>query len=212
MPIDRVYHDGRVKAPIASASLLVAFGLLVAGCGGNGKSGAATTSPSRASYYAGFDPPVPLKATCAHPLGWQRLANRIDADVYCPGWLPDPLTSQLGGPSNNINVVSDGVQAMAFLRRQPPYEDVPKPDLMLLDLNLPKKDGREVLAEVKADSRLRRIPVVILTSSGADEDIERSYDDHANAYVQKGVDLDRFLRVVHCIDDFFGSVVRLPSQ
>jgi CheY-like chemotaxis protein len=117
------------------------------------------------------------------------------------------------GPlKNNLHVVSDGVQAMAFLRHQPPYEQVPKPDLMVLDLNLPKKDGREVLAEVKADRGLRRIPVVILTSSGADEDIERSYDDHANAYVQKGIDLDRFLRVVHGIDDFFGSVVRLPSR
>ena len=92
-----VYHDERVKALLASAWLLAALGLLVAGCGGSAKSGAGTTTSSRASYYAGFDPPVPLKATCAHPIGWQRLANRIGADVYCPGWLPDPLTSQIGG-------------------------------------------------------------------------------------------------------------------
>jgi hypothetical protein len=95
-----------VKALLASACLLAALGLLVAGCGGSAKSGAGTTTSSRASYYAGFDPPVPLKARCANPLGWRRLANRIGADVYCPGWLPDPLTSQIGGQWNNINVVS----------------------------------------------------------------------------------------------------------
>ena len=113
---------------------------------------------------------------------------------------------------NTLHVVSDGVEALRFVRREPPYEDVPRPGLILLDLNLPKKDGREVLAEIKADPQLRTIPVVILTTSEAEEDILRSYSLHANAYVTKPVDFDRFVEVVRQIDDFFVTVVKLPHQ
>jgi CheY-like chemotaxis protein len=101
---------------------------------------------------------------------------------------------------------------MAFLRREPPYSDALRPDLVLLDLNLPKKDGREVLAEIKADPDLRRIPVVVLTTSGAEGDVLRSYDLHANAYVQKPLDMDEFVNVVQTFDEFFLSVVRLPQR
>jgi CheY-like chemotaxis protein len=111
---------------------------------------------------------------------------------------------------NNLNVVSDGEEAMAYLRREGRYADASRPDLILLDLNLPRKDGREVLEEVKADPRLRSIPVVVLTTSEADEDILRSYHLHANAYVTKPVDFERFIEVVRQIDDFFVTVVKLP--
>lgn len=112
---------------------------------------------------------------------------------------------------NNLNVVSDGEEAMAYLRRQGKYADARRPDLILLDLNLPRKDGREVLGEVKADPDLRSIPVVVLTTSEADEDILRSYHLHANAYVTKPVDFERFIEVVRQIDDFFLTVVKLPT-
>ena len=113
---------------------------------------------------------------------------------------------------NNVNVVGDGIEALSFLRRKDKYEQVVQPDLILLDLNLPKKDGREVLAEIKADPNLRRIPVVILTTSSAEEDILKTYDLHANCYVTKPVDLDRFMGVVKSIEDFWVSVVKLPSD
>jgi len=113
---------------------------------------------------------------------------------------------------NALHVVSDGVQALEFLRREGDYADAPRPDLMLLDLNLPRKDGRQVLAEVKEDAELRTIPVVVLTTSQAEEDIARSYALHANAYVSKPVDFDRFIEVVRQIDDFFVSVVQLPNR
>jgi CheY-like chemotaxis protein len=111
---------------------------------------------------------------------------------------------------NNLHVVNDGEQAMAFLRREAQYADSPRPDLILLDLNLPRKDGREVLEEIKGDQELRSVPVVVLTTSEADEDILRSYHLHANAYVTKPVDFDQFIRVVRQIDDFFVTVVKLP--
>jgi CheY-like chemotaxis protein len=111
---------------------------------------------------------------------------------------------------NNLHVVSDGVEALQFVRREEPYTDAPRPGLILLDLNLPKKDGREVLAELKAAPELRSIPVVVLTTSEAEEDILRSYDLYANAYVTKPVDFDRFVEVVRQIDDFFVTVVKLP--
>ncbi len=114
--------------------------------------------------------------------------------------------------SNRLRVVSDGVEALAYLRREAPYEDAVRPDLILLDLNLPKRDGREVLSEIKADDELCRIPVVVLTTSQADEDILRSYQLHANAYVTKPVDFDRFVTVVRQIDEFFISVVKLPPR
>ena len=113
---------------------------------------------------------------------------------------------------NTLHVVSDGVQALEFLRGEGEHADAPRPDLVLLDLNLPRKDGREVLAEVKADPDLRTIPIVVLTTSEAEEDIVRSYDLHANAYVTKPVDFERFIEVVRQIDDFFVSVVKLPSR
>ncbi|QFG23513.1 response regulator [Actinomadura sp. WMMB 499] len=111
---------------------------------------------------------------------------------------------------NVLHVVEDGEKAMAFLRREGEYEGKPRPDLVLLDLNLPRKDGREVLSEIKDDENLRSIPVVVLTTSEADEDILRSYRLHANAYVTKPVDFERFVSVVRRIDDFFVSVVKLP--
>ncbi|TDE18905.1 response regulator [Actinomadura sp. 6K520] len=112
--------------------------------------------------------------------------------------------------NNSLHVVNDGEQAMAFLRREGEYPDAPRPDLILLDLNLPRRDGREVLEEIKRDESLRRIPVVVLTTSEADEDILRSYNLHANAYVTKPVDFDQFISVVRRIDDFFVTVVKLP--
>jgi CheY-like chemotaxis protein len=113
---------------------------------------------------------------------------------------------------NNLHVVSDGVEATKFLRREEGYEDAPRPGLVLLDLNLPRKDGREVLADVKADPDLCDIPIVVLTTSSSDEDILRSYKLHANAYVTKPVDFNRFVEIVRQIDHFFVSVVTLPPQ
>lgn len=117
-----------------------------------------------------------------------------------------------GKIANHLNVVSDGEEAMAFLRRESPYESSPKPDLILLDLNLPRKDGREVLAEVKRDEALKRIPVVVLTTSEAEEDILRTYDLHANCYVTKPVDLDQFIKIVHTIEAFWFNIVQLPNR
>jgi CheY-like chemotaxis protein len=114
---------------------------------------------------------------------------------------------------NRLTVVSDGVDALAYLRREPNvYPDAIRPDLILLDLNLPRVDGREVLSEIKSDPDLRSIPVVVLTTSQADEDIVRSYNLHANAYVTKPVDFDRFIAVVRQIDEFFVTVVKLPPR
>ena len=111
---------------------------------------------------------------------------------------------------NTLHVVQDGMAALDFLRKEGPYASSPSPDLILLDLNLPKKDGREVLAEVKQDENLRRIPVVVLTTSRAEEDVVRSYNLHANAYVTKPVDLQQFLEVVRTIEAFWLAVVTLP--
>lgn len=112
---------------------------------------------------------------------------------------------------NRLSTVADGVEALAFLRREGEFSDSPRPDLILLDLNLPRKDGRQVLEEIKDDAELRTIPVVVLTTSEAEEDILRSYSLHANAYVTKPVDFDRFIEVVRQIDEFFVEVVRLPQ-
>jgi CheY-like chemotaxis protein len=114
--------------------------------------------------------------------------------------------------ANRLHVVADGVEALEFMRQTGEHADAPRPDLVLLDLNLPRKDGREVLAEVKNDDALRTIPVVVLTTSQAEEDVLRSYDLHANAYVTKPVDFDRFIGVVRQIDQFFVSVVKLPNH
>jgi len=112
---------------------------------------------------------------------------------------------------NLIHTVEDGVEAMEYLRNQGKYADAAKPDLILLDLNLPRKDGREVLAEIKTDDKLKRIPVVVLTISKAEEDILKTYRLHANCYITKPVDLDQFIKVVASIEDFWLSVVKLPS-
>jgi chemotaxis family two-component system response regulator Rcp1 len=112
---------------------------------------------------------------------------------------------------NNLSHVADGEEAMAFLRREGKYAGAPRPDLILLDLNLPRKDGREVLAEIKADENLKRIPVVILTVSSAEEDIFKTYNLHANCYITKPIDLNQFLKVVHSIEDFWLSIVKLPN-
>jgi CheY-like chemotaxis protein len=111
---------------------------------------------------------------------------------------------------SRLTVVPDGVEAIAYLRRQDGYAEAERPDLILLDLNLPRKTGHEVLAEVKSDPALRKIPIVVLTTSGAVEDVERSYDLHANVYVTKPVDFDHFTEVVKQIDDFFLTVAQLP--
>ena len=112
----------------------------------------------------------------------------------------------------NLHVVGDGVEAMAFLRKEGKHANAPRPDLVLLDLNLPKKDGREVLAEMKQDPDLRRIPVVILTISNGQEDILKSYNLHANAYVTKPLNLEQFAKIVKAIEDFWFTVVKLPPN
>ncbi len=113
---------------------------------------------------------------------------------------------------NSLHWVEDGVEAMTFLRRQGKYADAPRPDVILLDLNLPKKDGREVLAEVKEDGDLKRIPVVVLTVSDAEEDIIKTYNLHANCYIRKPLDLDRFIEVVKSIEEFWLTIVMLPTH
>ncbi|TVR22126.1 MAG: response regulator [Anaerolineaceae bacterium] len=113
---------------------------------------------------------------------------------------------------NNLSVVRDGVQAMDFLRRRGNYGGVPRPDIILLDLNLPRKDGREVLKEIKEDDELRMIPVVVMTTSEDEEDILNSYQLHANCYITKPVDLHRFITIVKNIENFWFQIVKLPSQ
>ena len=113
---------------------------------------------------------------------------------------------------NNLHVASDGIEATSFLWRKGKHANAPRPDLILLDLNLPKKGGREVLTEIKLDSSLKSIPVVVLTTSAAEEDILRSYQLHANCYITKPVDLDQFLKVIKTIDNFWLAIVKLPSD
>jgi CheY-like chemotaxis protein len=117
-----------------------------------------------------------------------------------------------GKVNNHLNVVQDGTEALAFLYRQGNYASAPRPDLILLDLNLPKKDGREVLVTIKGDNSLRRIPVVILTTSQAEEDILRAYNLHSNCYITKPVDLDQFIRIVKSIEEFWLTIVKLPME
>jgi len=117
-----------------------------------------------------------------------------------------------GKVHNNLNVARDGVEAIAYLRREAPFTAAARPDLILLDLNLPRKDGREVLAEIKADAELKTIPVVVLTTSRAEQDVLRSYELQANCFVTKPVDLDQFIDVVKSIENFWLTVVRLPDS
>ncbi|HYI94320.1 MAG TPA: response regulator [Bryobacteraceae bacterium] len=115
-----------------------------------------------------------------------------------------------GRCGKNMDAVENGEEALAYLRRVPPYSEVPKPDLIFLDLNLPKKDGREVLLEIKQDDALRRIPVVVLTTSEAERDILRAYDLHANCYVKKPTELDEYMEVIRACENFWLHIVRLP--
>lgn len=131
--------------------------------------------------------------------------NPADADLAA-----DAL--EHGKLKNNLHVVADGDAAMDFLRQNAPYENVPRPDLILLDLNLPKKDGREVLAEIKADSSLKRIPVVVLTTSEAREDIMKTYNLHANCYLTKPLHVQQFFKLVRSIENFWLSIVVLPPK
>jgi CheY-like chemotaxis protein len=119
---------------------------------------------------------------------------------------------QKGKVLNHLSVVDDGVKAMEFLRRQGEYAEAPRPDVILLDLNLPRKDGREVLAEIKADEKLRRIPIVVLTTSKAEQDILRVYELNGNCYITKPVDFGQFIEVVRAIEDFWLTVVKLPPR
>jgi two-component system response regulator len=114
--------------------------------------------------------------------------------------------------ANNLHVVGDGVEAMAYLRQEGKYAQAPLPDLILLDLNLPKKDGRGVLAEIKADDRLKHIPVVVLTTSKSDEDVYRAYNLHANCYICKPVDFDQFIKIVSSLEEFWFTMVKLPPR
>ena len=113
---------------------------------------------------------------------------------------------------NNLHVAMDGMEALAFLKQEGEYKQAIRPDIILLDLNLPKMDGREVLATIKADPALRRIPVVILTTSKAEEDVIKTYDLHANCYITKPVDLEQFITVVKSIEDFWFTIVKLPPE
>lgn len=113
---------------------------------------------------------------------------------------------------NRISVVRDGEEALAYLRREGQYREAPRPEMILLDLNLPKRNGQSVLAEIKEDPDLRRIPVVVLTSSQAEQDILATYNLHANCYITKPMDLDQFIRVVHSIESFWLTIVRLPPN
>ena len=117
-----------------------------------------------------------------------------------------------GKVRNKLHFAGDGVAAMAFMHREGKHAKAPRPDLILLDLNLPKKDGREVLAEIKEDPRLKRIPVVVLTISSSEEDIIKTYDLHANCYITKPVDLEQFITVVKSIEDFWLTIAKLPSS
>jgi len=117
-----------------------------------------------------------------------------------------------GKVCNRLSVVVDGVEALAFLRREGPYGNAPRPDLILLDLNLPKKDGRDVLAEIKVDKDLKRIPVVVLTTSNAEKDVLRTNDLHANCYITKPVDFEQFVKVVKLIEDFWFTIIKLSKS
>lgn len=113
---------------------------------------------------------------------------------------------------NNLTIVNNGEELMRYLRRAPPYATAPRPDLLMLDLNMPKKDGREALAEIKADATLRHLPVVILTTSDADEDILRSYDLGANSYIQKPVTFEKLVEVIRTLSEYWLGIVKLPPS
>ena len=143
-----------------------------------------------------------------------RLLNHLLLVEDNPGdaWLVRHLLEEIAGPGLEVATVDNGEEALAYLRHEDPrYRDAAQPDLILLDLNLPRKDGREVLQEIKDDPDLRHIPVIVLTTSQAEEDVLRSYQLHANAYVTKPVDFEGFIEAIKQIDHFFVSVVKLPN-
>jgi two-component system, chemotaxis family, response regulator Rcp1 len=156
--------------------------------------------------------------TQTRPGGVPMSANGIDGAVEILLVEDNPADARLtrevfegGRLTTHLNVVSDGEEAMAFLRREGRYSDSPRPKLVLLDLNLPRKDGREVLQELKSDPALCRIPVIVLTTSAAESDILHSYDLQANCFITKPLDLDEFFEVVRAIEDFWLATARLPS-
>ncbi len=144
------------------------------------------------------------------------MANRSAEILLIEDSLPDVrLTERAlknGTLNKQVSVVRDGEQALAFLRRQGEYADAPRPDIILLDLGLPKKNGAEVLAEIKMDPALKRIPVIVLTTSDAEQDVLDAYDRHANAYTKKPVDMDEFVKTIKMIEDFWLSLVILPRR
>jgi two-component system, chemotaxis family, response regulator Rcp1 len=148
-------------------------------------------------------------------MGWNKVNNRFIILLVEDNPADVRLTQEAlvnGKVKHELHVASDGVEAIAFLRRQGPFRQAPRPDLILLDLNLPRKDGREVLAEIKADPDLMGIPVIILTSSQAEEDILKSYNLYANGYIVKPVDLEQFFRIIRQIKEFWMSIVVLPPN
>lgn len=151
----------------------------------------------------------------APPSPWISRSSPIDILLVEDNPADAELTREAMAESrllNRLHVVRDGVEALAFLRREGGYGGVPRPDLVLLDLNLPRKDGRAVLTEMKGDPGLRRIPVVVLTSSQAEQDVARAYELNANCYVTKPVDLEQFLMIVRSIEQFWFTVVKLPGE
>jgi two-component system, chemotaxis family, response regulator Rcp1 len=157
--------------------------------------------------------------TQSYPRGLPLNANGIDGTVEILLVEDNPADARLtrevfegGRLSTHLNVVCDGEQALAFLRREGVYESAPRPKLVLLDLNLPRKDGREVLEELKSDTRLCRIPVIVLTTSAAQTDIMRAYELQANCFITKPLDLDEYFAVVRSIEDFWLATARLPSN
>jgi two-component system, chemotaxis family, response regulator Rcp1 len=160
----------------------------------------------------------PLDASREFPARARLSANGIDGTVEILLVEDNPADARLtrevfegGRLSTHLNVVADGEQALAFLRREGPYAEAPRPKLVLLDLNLPRKDGREVLDELKSDPTLARIPVIVLTTSAAESDILHSYDLQANCFITKPLDLDEYFSVVRSIEDFWLTTARLPS-
>jgi chemotaxis family two-component system response regulator Rcp1 len=170
------------------------------------------------SHHTAADNPRPrtMSLTSTLTRSFPSASRRMDRTVEVLLVEDNPADVRLtrevleDGDDTHLNVVGDGEEAMAFLRRQGDYADSPRPQLVLLDLNLPKKDGREVLEELKADVELRRIPVVVLTTSAAESDISRSYELHANCFITKPLDLEDFFSVVQSIKDFWLASARLP--
>lgn len=154
--------------------------------------------------------PMTLNDTSSHPIYGKPIEILLVEDNHDEASLTIETLSE-GRIRNNVSLVQDGVEALTFLRREGTHANAPRPDLILLDLNLPRKNGQEVLAEVKQDPDLKRIPVIILSSSSAEKDVLASYNLHANCYVTKPLDLDDFIAAVRKIEDFWIAFVKLPA-